>query len=79
MEENDQAHSDNPNLVFFSTYINMVGILLDLFRVDRDGKYILHLDALTDLLPWLTIYDHTNFAWWGPVSLHEKTIPEVHK
>ena len=36
-----------------------------------------------DMLPWLTIYDHTNYARWGPVYLAdmrslEKTAPEVY-
>lgn len=35
------------------------------------------------MLPWLTIYDHTNYARWGPVyladmKLLEKTAPKVY-
>ena len=35
------------------------------------------------MLPWLTIYDHTNYARWGPVypadmKLLEMTAPEVY-
>ena len=35
------------------------------------------------MLLWLTIYDHTNYAWWGPVYLAdmkhlEKPATEVH-
>ena len=61
----------------------MVEILLDFIRADRDGNWTLPLEAFTVMLPWLTIYDHTNYARWGPVSLAdmkllEKTGPEVH-
>jgi len=30
----------------------------------------------TVMLPWLTIYDHTNFAWWWSVNLADMTLPE---
>ena len=26
-----------------------------------DGNSILHLEALPNMMPWLTIYDHTNY------------------
>ena len=61
----------------------MVEILLDFIRDERDGNWILHLEAFTAMLSWLTIYDHTNYAQWRPVyladmKLLEKTAPEVH-
>jgi len=83
IEEFDQAHSDIPNFMLWSTYMSMVEILLDFIRADMDGNWILHLEAFTAILPWLTIYDHTNYARWGPayladMNLPEKTAPEVH-
>ena len=60
----------------------MVEILLDFIRAERDRNWTLHLEAFAAMLPWLTIYDHTNYARWGPVYLAdmklEKTGPEVH-
>ena len=35
MEEFDQAHSDNPNFMLWSTYISMVEILLDFIKAER--------------------------------------------
>ena len=39
--------------------------------------------SIHNMLPWLTIYDHTNYARWGPVylagmKLLEMTAPEVY-
>ena len=45
MEVFDQAHSDNPNFMMWSTYTSMVEILLDFIRAERDGIWILRLDA----------------------------------
>ena len=61
----------------------MVEILLYFIRAERDGNWTLQLEAFAAMLPWLTIYDHTNYARWGPVwpadmKLLEKTAPEVH-
>ena len=68
LQEFDDAHSSNPNFKFWSTYFNMVEILLDFIRVQREGDWNLHLEAFGAMLPWLT-YDHTNYARWGPVYL----------
>jgi len=62
MEEFDQVHCDNQNIMLWSTYMSMVEILLDFIKAERDGNWILHLEAFTAMLPWLTIYDHTNYA-----------------
>ena len=63
--------------------MEMVEILLDFIRAERDGYWTLHLGTFAAMLPWLTIYDHTNYARWGHVyladmKLLEKTAPEVH-
>ena len=35
----------------------------------RNWNWDLHLESFAAMLPWLTIYDHTNYARWGPVYL----------
>jgi len=69
MEEFDQAHSDNPKFMLWSTDMSMVKILLDFIRAERSGNWMQHVEAFTAMLPWFTIYDHTNYARWGPVYL----------
>ena len=51
-------------------------------RAMRDGNWNLHLEVFAVMLPWLTIYDHTNYARWDPVYFAdmrrlETTAPEV--
>ena len=63
--------------------MSMVEILLDFIRAEREGNWNLHLEAFAAMLPWLIIYDHTNYAKWGPVYLAEmknleNTAPEVY-
>ena len=43
----------------------------------------MHLEAFAAMLPWLTAYDHLNYARWGPVYLAkmkdlENRAPEVY-
>ena len=60
----------------------MVEILFSFVRANRDGDWLLHHDSFAAMLPWLTIYDHVNYARWGPVYLADmtglaQTAPEV--
>ena len=76
--------SIEPNFKFWSEYIQIVQIMLDFIRPDRVGNWQLHLDSFAAMLPWLTIYDHTNYTKWGPVYLAdmkslEETAHEIHR
>ena len=62
----------------------MVDILLDFNRANREGNWQLHLDSFATMLPWLTVYGHTNYARWGPAYMAEmkrlsESAPEVHR
>ena len=83
MKDLEREHSDNPNFKLWSSYMSMVEILLDFIWAEREGNWNLHLEAFAAMLPWLIIYDHTNYAKWGPVCLAEmknleNTAPEVY-
>jgi len=76
-------HSQNPNFRLWASYMKMVQLLLAMIRAYRDGNWDLHLESFAAMLPWLTIYDHTNYARWGPVYLAgmeslETKAPKVH-
>ena len=65
-------------------YMELVETLLDFIRASRDGNWLLYLDALGRMLPWFSVYDHTNYARWTPVYYAEmldlqNTAPEVYE
>ena len=62
MKDFEREHSDNPNFKLWSSYMSMVEILLDFIRAEREDNWNLHLEAFAAMLPWLIIYDHTNYA-----------------
>lgn len=87
VEKADEFHDKlkkDPNHAFWLQYLQLVEILLSFIRANCDGDWLLHLASFEAMLPWLTIYDHLNYAWWGPVYLADmkglpKTAPDVYE
>jgi hypothetical protein len=76
IEEFNHEYENDSRFKYWSTYIEMVEVLLDYIKSHRDGNWSLHLEAFEAMLPWLTIYDHTNYARWGPIYLADmKNLP----
>ena len=42
--------------------MEIVFILMGFIRADREGNWARHLELFSKMLPWFTIYDHTNYA-----------------
>ena len=71
MDEYDNNQKDTPNFFLWRTYMNMVETLLNFIRANREGNWNLHLQSFADMLLWMTVYDHTNYARWGTIYLAE--------
>ncbi len=59
------------NFRFCWSYMEMVQILLQFIRAQRDGMWKLHIYAFQRMLPLFMRYDHTNYARWGTIYLNE--------
>ena len=64
-------------------YMEFVEIMIDFIRAYRIGDWKLHLQFFAKMLPWLSTYDHLNYARWtvyyaDMLSL-EQSAPEVYK
>ena len=72
-----ESRSDVVNFSFWWQYMDMVAILLQYTRAQRDGIWELHLDSFSLMLPYFKRYDHLNYARYGPVYLVEMhKLPE---
>ena len=49
--------------------MDLVSILLEFTKWEREGLWGLYLHSFRAMLPWFFRYDHTNYAWWGSVYL----------
>ena len=83
LQEFDKDQNDDLNFRLWSSYMTMVETLMDFTRAQREGNWVLHIESFAAMIPWFLIYDHTNYARWGPIyladmKLLEKTAPKIH-
>ena len=69
---------------FWDTYIEMVQLLLQFIRAERDGCWELHLATVSRMAPCFYAMDRTNYSRWLPVYLldmHQlpQKFPEVYE
>ncbi|KAL1251048.1 hypothetical protein QQF64_018844 [Cirrhinus molitorella] len=58
--------AENPTFAFWSSYIDMVQILLLFVRATRESDWQLHLSTVRLLMAWFFAYDHVNYARYLP-------------
>ncbi|XP_070548281.1 uncharacterized protein [Ptychodera flava] len=69
----------NVNYAFWSSYLNMVQLLLLFIRGTREGDWHLHLAAIRQMLPWYFAYGKVNYSRYLPVYLQEMlALPQAH-
>ena len=83
LQEFDSSQKNCSSFTYWQHYMEMVAILLGFIRAEREGNWEMHLELLSRMLPYFALYDHTNYARWGPVYLVDMrnlvtTAPEVH-
>ena len=72
-----ESRSGVVNFTFWWQYMDMVAILLQYTRAQRDGIWEFHLYSFSMMLPYFKRYDHLNYGRWGPVYLVEMDqLPE---
>ena len=62
---------ENVNFKFWWSYPEMVSILLNFTRAQREGNWTLYLNSFCCMLPYFFRYDHLNYAKWGSVFIAE--------
>lgn len=65
---------------FWSSYIDMVQLLLTFIRATRTTNWMLHLSAVRAMLPWYFAYDRINYArymsaYWLEMICLDETHP----
>jgi hypothetical protein len=83
IEQFEKDQMSKPTFKYWRNYMDMVSILLGFIRAEREGQWDLYLSLFARMLPWFSVYGHTNYSRWGPVYLAdmrhlETTAPSVH-
>ena len=62
---------------FWDRFVQMICILKDLVRADREGNWALHLHSVQAVLPLFAGCDRINYLRWGSVYLEDmRKLPE---
>ena len=67
----DHACTNNETFKYWDTFICLKQQVENLVRVDRDGNWILHLQAIQALLPIFAAFDSTNYLRWCSLYLED--------
>lgn len=68
---------------YWDTFIQIMSLLANLLRSDREGNWKLHLQTVQALLPLFAAFDSTNYLRWCSLYLEDmkqlpESAPEVH-
>lgn len=64
-----EKSQENVNFKLWWSYLEMVTILLNFTRAQREGNWALYLGSFRAMMPYFFRYDHLNYAKWGSVFL----------
>ena len=68
----------NENFKFWATFLDMMDLIHDLLRADREGNWELHLDAVQRALIIFAAFDCTNYMRWCSLYLEDmRRLPDT--
>jgi len=73
----------SPTFYFWLLVLNLEVLVLTFVRSQREGNYDLYERCLSEMLPWIFIFDHQNYSRWLPIHLRDllelsHKAPDVH-
>ena len=79
-----ESKEECPTFRFWSSYLEMVELLLLFLRATREGDWTLHLSAVRSMCPWMFVTSRTKYARYLPIYYLEMTAlqtshPDVHQ
>ena len=83
-EWKDAMAKKSPQFQYWSSVLNLELICLRLVRAFRERNFPLCIDAVRQILPWMFVMDHSNYARWLAVHCRDmcvlpSTNPRVYK
>ena len=81
-EEKINSFSLGPMAVFWSSFLDMVEVLLDYVKSFRTGNWELNLQSMERMLKWFHAYDHVNYArhftyYWATQKNLQRDFPTI--
>ncbi|XP_071849790.1 uncharacterized protein [Apostichopus japonicus] len=77
-EEFCQSQS-TPMFSFWSSFLDIMQVVLNFIRATRTGDFSLHLASIRSMLPWMFAYNRTNYMRYCTVYWRQMmSLPETH-
>ena len=69
---------------FWHSYMSMVNLLLSFIESSRVANWSLHISCIQQMIKWMFAYDHTNYARYLSIYVHDMyklphTHPDIHR
>ncbi|KAK3926446.1 BRISC and BRCA1-A complex member 2, partial [Frankliniella fusca] len=79
----ERSRTKSPTFYFWLLVLNLEILLLTFVKSQRQGNYGLYTESLTEMLPWMFVFDHQNYSRWLPIHLRDllelkQKAPDVH-
>ena len=74
----------SPHFLFWGLVLHLELTCLRLVRAFKEANFTLYVDAIQQILPWMFVMDHTNYARWLAVHYWDMQVlsskhPDVYK
>ena len=74
-----QEKSDHrPQFQFWATVLQLELTVSELVRSIREGNFLLYVEALGKLTPWMFALDLTNYSRWLPIHIRDLLMSKRH-
>ena len=78
-----QMREKYPQFMYWDRVMQLEEILCQFVKSLRTGNFVLYVEALQMMMPWVFAFDHVNYARWLTVHIRdmlklESTHPDVH-
>lgn len=64
-----EQRQQHPQFQYWATVLELELLVLELVRSIREGKFLLYIQVLGKLMPWMFLLDLSNYSRWLPVHI----------
>ena len=67
--------TSHPQFLYWSKTLKLEILFLQFMRAQRDGNFLMYLEALGSIVPWMFAMDHFHYARW--LSVHVRDLIQL--
>ena len=67
----EDMESRQPQFYYWNMCIKLESLLMRFLGSQHEADYYLYIDSLSDIIPWMFTFNHSHYARWLSVHLHD--------